>query len=68
MKAVLIKDGKGPAENLYLGDVSKPDPRHGEVLVKVYRSSSNVSADLVVNVHSGEGVWPQPNGYYTAKR
>lgn len=35
MRAVLVKDGKGPAENLYLGDIEKPSPRHGEVLVKV---------------------------------
>ena len=35
MKAVIIKDGKGPIENLYVGDIEKPSPRSGEVLVKV---------------------------------
>jgi NADPH:quinone reductase-like Zn-dependent oxidoreductase len=35
MKAVLIKDGKGPAENLYIGEVDTPSPAAGEVLVKV---------------------------------
>lgn len=35
MRAVLIKDGKGPVENLYLGEAPKPIPRSGEVLVKV---------------------------------
>lgn len=35
MRAVLIKDGKGPVENLYLGEAPKPTPKQNEVLVKV---------------------------------
>lgn len=35
MRAVLIKDGKGPLENLYIGETNKPIPKAGEVLVKV---------------------------------
>ncbi len=35
MRAVLIKNEKGPIENLYLGSVPKPTPQTGEVLVKV---------------------------------
>ena len=35
MRAVIIKDGKGPIENLYIGEIEKPSPRHGEVLVEV---------------------------------
>lgn len=35
MRAVLIKDGKGPVENLYLGEAPKPSPKPSEVLVKV---------------------------------
>lgn len=35
MRAVLIKDGKGPIENLYIGDTERPLPGEGEVLVKV---------------------------------
>ena len=35
MRAVLIKDGKGPIENLYIGDTERPVPKEGEVLVKV---------------------------------
>ncbi|KAI0927494.1 hypothetical protein AcV5_008022 [Taiwanofungus camphoratus] len=35
MRAVLIKDEKGPIENLFLGETSKPSPRPGEVLVKI---------------------------------
>ncbi len=35
MRCVLIKDGKGPVENLYLGEEPTPTPKKGEVLVKV---------------------------------
>ena len=35
MKCILIKDGKGPAENLYLGEEETPSPKNGEVLVKI---------------------------------
>jgi hypothetical protein len=35
MKAVLIKDGKGPVENLYLGEEGTPEPEEGQVQVKV---------------------------------
>lgn len=35
MRAVLIKDGKGPVENLYIGETSTPEVKATEVLVKV---------------------------------
>ena len=35
MRAILVKDGKGPAENLYLGEEETPSPKDGQVLVKV---------------------------------
>lgn len=35
MRAVLVKDGKGSAENLYIGEIERPAPRRGEILVKV---------------------------------
>ena len=35
MRAVLIKDGKGPIENLYIGETGKPTIKADEVLVKV---------------------------------
>lgn len=35
MRAVLIKDGKGPIENLYVGEIERPVPKEGQVLVKV---------------------------------
>lgn len=34
MRAILIRDGKGPAQNLYLGETSDPSPSEGEVIVK----------------------------------
>ena len=35
MRAVLVKDGKGPLKNLYIGETATPKPADGEVLVKV---------------------------------
>lgn len=35
MRAVLVKDGKGPIESLFIGEIERPSPRQGEVLVKV---------------------------------
>ncbi|KAH9950649.1 quinone oxidoreductase [Amylocystis lapponica] len=35
MRAVLIKNEVGPAENLYLGETTRPSPGQGDVLVKV---------------------------------
>ena len=40
MKAVIVKDGKGPVENLYVGEIEKPVPGTGEVLVQVLLSIS----------------------------
>ena len=34
MQAVLIKDGKGPIENLYIGEAPKPILQKGQILVK----------------------------------
>ncbi|ORX35644.1 hypothetical protein BD324DRAFT_630987 [Kockovaella imperatae] len=34
MRAILIKDGKGPADNLYIGEEATPKPKQGEVQVK----------------------------------
>jgi NADPH:quinone reductase-like Zn-dependent oxidoreductase len=35
MRAVLVKDGKGPVENLYIGEAPDPGISASEVLVKV---------------------------------
>lgn len=37
MRCILIKDGKGPAENVYLGEEETPEPEAGQVQVKVCR-------------------------------
>ncbi|WVQ99654.1 hypothetical protein IAU59_006793 [Kwoniella sp. CBS 9459] len=36
MKAILIKDGTGPADNLYLGEEATPEPGKGQVQVKAF--------------------------------
>ena len=36
MHAILVKDGKGPVENLYHGEAPDPTPKAGQVVVKVY--------------------------------
>lgn len=47
MRAVLVKDGKGPVENLYIGETTKPVPRPGEVVVKV-----NMLLHLIIQIVS----------------
>lgn len=37
MRAVLVKNGAGGVENLYIGETPKPSPAAGQVLVKVCR-------------------------------
>ncbi|KAH6911424.1 hypothetical protein BKA70DRAFT_1267617 [Coprinopsis sp. MPI-PUGE-AT-0042] len=58
MRAVLIRDGKGPASHLYLGDVEMPKPDHEEFL------SSNVKAFGVnrMDILQREGRYPLPPG------
>ncbi|KII84164.1 hypothetical protein PLICRDRAFT_179839 [Plicaturopsis crispa FD-325 SS-3] len=57
MRAVLIKDGKGPIENLYIGETPKPVPGPGEVLVKIKAFGLN-RMDLLQRV----GNSPPPPG------
>jgi len=35
MKVILVKDGKGGIDNLYIGEVQRPKPKETQVLVKV---------------------------------
>jgi len=44
MRAILIKDGKGPSQNLYIGDVPSPSIGPGDVLVKVRNTIINCAA------------------------
>jgi putative PIG3 family NAD(P)H quinone oxidoreductase len=57
MRAVLIKDGKGPIENLYIGDTERPVPKEGEVLVKVAAFGLNR-----MDLPQREGAYPVPPG------
>jgi threonine dehydrogenase-like Zn-dependent dehydrogenase len=50
MRAVLIKDGKGPVENLYIGEAPDPALRDGEVLVKVRTHRSILSGSSSCSV------------------
>ena len=53
MRAVLIKDGKGPVENLYIGEAPKPTPGQDEVLVKAglshFVESRSIFSRLIFN-------------------
>ncbi|KAI1786870.1 quinone oxidoreductase [Ganoderma leucocontextum] len=60
MRAILVKDGKGPVENLYLGEAEKPVPGPGEVLVKVKFFGLN-RMDMIQR----EGKYPLPPGAST---
>ncbi|KAI0630000.1 quinone oxidoreductase [Trametes polyzona] len=57
MRAVLVKDGKGPLENLYLGEAEKPAPGPGQVLVKVKFFGLNR-----MDIMQREGRYPLPPG------
>lgn len=48
MQAVCFKEPGGP-EKLYLGRVPKPEPKDGEVLVKVYATALNRADVLQVS-------------------
>ena len=37
MRAILVKDGKGPVENLYIGEAPEPALGEGQVKVQVLR-------------------------------
>jgi len=60
MRAVLIKDGKGPIENLYIGETEKPVPHQGQVLVQVKAFGVNR-----MDLYQREGGYPVPPGTST---
>lgn len=43
MRAILIKDGTGPADNLYIGEEATPEPADGQVQVKVSLSRAELT-------------------------
>ncbi|KDQ16079.1 hypothetical protein BOTBODRAFT_31154 [Botryobasidium botryosum FD-172 SS1] len=57
MRAVLVKDGKGPSENLYIGEAEKPKVGDGQVLVKIIAFGLN-RMDIIQR----EGEYPVPPG------
>ncbi|KAF8158489.1 hypothetical protein B0H34DRAFT_461532 [Crassisporium funariophilum] len=57
MRAVLIKDEKGPVENLYIGEAPAPSVRAGEVLVKIKAFGLNR-----MDIAQREGMYPPPPG------
>jgi len=57
MKAILIKDGKGPAENLYIGEAPKPSLKAGELLVRVKAFGINRA-----DTYQRNGNYPLPPG------
>jgi len=60
MRAVLIKDDKGPVENLYLGEAPKPSPAAGQILVKIKAFGLNR-----MDLSQREGHYPPPAGWST---
>ena len=70
MRAILIKNGKGPLENLYIGETAVPTLQPGEVLVKVrtYRETARRPGILIVT-HSmvDQSVRSQSHGYHPAR-
>ncbi|GJE91905.1 NAD(P)H-quinone oxidoreductase [Phanerochaete sordida] len=57
MRAVIVKDGKGPVENLYIGEIERPAPRRGEVLVQIKAFGLNR-----MDIMQREGGYPLPPG------
>lgn len=55
MRAILIKDGKGPIENLYIGETATPVVKSREVLVKITAFSLNR-----MDVSQRKGLYPTP--------
>jgi len=60
MRAILIKDGKGPSENLHLGEAPTPTLRPTEVLVQIKAFGLNRS-----DITQREGRYPPPKGSST---
>ncbi|RSH86759.1 uncharacterized protein EHS24_005031 [Apiotrichum porosum] len=55
MKCVLVKDGQGPVENLYIGEEATPEPKAGEVQIKIQNFGLNR-----MDLSQREGKYPLP--------
>ncbi|KAF8192178.1 hypothetical protein BJ912DRAFT_963195 [Pholiota molesta] len=60
MRAVLIKDGKGPVENLYIGEAPTPTLQPSQVLVQIKAFGLNR-----MDISQREGMYPPPPGAST---
>ncbi|WWC69953.1 uncharacterized protein I206_103897 [Kwoniella pini CBS 10737] len=69
MKCILIKDGTGPADNLYLGEEKTPEPGKGEASVKLTLSPLRLQSVLIIlkafglnrmDILQREGKYPLP--------
>ncbi|KJA17984.1 hypothetical protein HYPSUDRAFT_145662 [Hypholoma sublateritium FD-334 SS-4] len=60
MRAILVRDGKGPAENLYIGEIATPEIKQTEVLVKIKAFGLNR-----MDISQREGKYPAPPGSST---
>ncbi|KAG7088784.1 hypothetical protein E1B28_012750 [Marasmius oreades] len=60
MRAILIKNDKGPAENMYLGEAPDVVPRAGQVVVKIKSFALNR-----MDILQREGKYPVPPGAST---
>ena len=78
MRAVLVKDGAGPVENLYIGEAPKPTLGKGEVLVKeslIHRNIYDLEIESSfqirafglnrMDISQREGKYPPPAGSST---
>ncbi|KAH9987109.1 quinone oxidoreductase [Russula vinacea] len=57
MRAILIKDGKGPVDNLYIGETATPVVKSQEVQVKITAFALNR-----MDVSQRQGLYPTPPG------
>ena len=57
MKAIVIEGGKGPPEALHLGEVEKPTPGPGQILIRVEAAGVN-RPDVIQRL----GFYPPPPG------
>ncbi|KAK7023054.1 quinone oxidoreductase PIG3 [Favolaschia claudopus] len=58
MRAVLIKNESGPAENLYIGEAETPVPRADEILIKAFGLNR-------MDISQRNGLYPPPAGSST---
>lgn len=57
MKAIVIEGGKGPAEALHTSEIPRPEPKPGEILIKVHAAGIN-RPDIIQRL----GAYPPPPG------